>query len=393
MIPKPVSATMQEGVFEITSKTVILVDQGNRRIGDFMADMLSPAMGFRLTVAQHAAGAPSRIELKQDVSLKKEIGAEGYRLKVSKDAVLIEAATGQGLFYGIMTVRQLLPVEVFREAKTDGVRWTVPCVKIVDKPRFQWRGMHLDVCRHFMSKEFVKKYIDLIALHKMNVFHWHLTEDQGWRIEIKRYPKLTEVGAWRKETILGRGRQKPRTFDGKPHGGFYTQADVREIVQYAAERFVTVVPEIEMPGHSQAAIAAYPELGNYDKTFDVCRWWGYGEDVFNVEESTITFLQNVLDEVLELFPSTYIHIGGDEVPKGHWKNSERTQARMKELGLKDEEELQSWFIKRMDTYLANKGRRLVGWDEILEGGLAPGATVMSWRGVAGGIAAAKAGHD
>lgn len=392
VIPKPVDLQPREGVFEITPGTAIVVEPSVQRLGDFLADMLSPAMGYRLTVAQHVENDEPRILLILDDSMK-EAGAEGYHLSVEKDNVIIRAMSQQGLFYGMMTLRQLLPAEIFREAKMKGVQWTVPCVKITDRPRFQWRGMHLDVCRHFMPKEFVKKYIDLIAQHKMNVFHWHLTEDQGWRIEIKKYPKLTEAGAWREETITGRGNTLPREFDGKPHGGFYTQDDVREIVQYAKERFVTVVPEIEMPGHSQAAIAAYPELGNYDRQLGVCRWWGYGEDVFNVEESTIVFLQDVLTEVLGLFPSEYIHIGGDEVPKGHWKNSERAQKRMKELGLKNEEELQSWFIKQMDTFLTNAGRRLVGWDEILEGGLAPGATVMSWRGVDGGIAAAKAGHD
>ncbi|HEY0867360.1 MAG TPA: beta-N-acetylhexosaminidase, partial [Fimbriimonas sp.] len=294
-----------------------------------------------------------------------------------------------GLFYGTRTLLQLLPPEVFRQAKVNSA-WNVPCVEIEDAPRFVWRGSHLDVGRHFMPKEFVLKHIELISQHKLNVLHWHLTEDQGWRIEIKKYPKLTEVGAWRKDTML---TYDPPTYTGKPHGGFYSQDDVREIVAYAAERFVTVVPEIEMPGHAQAAIAAYPELGNTGQPLEVATRWGVIENVFNVEESTIGFLKDVLDEVLELFPSKFIHIGGDECPKKQWKESPRAQQLMKERGLKDEEELQSWFIRQIDDYLDSRGRRLVGWDEILEGGLAEGATVMSWRGEEGGIAAAKAGHD
>jgi hexosaminidase len=394
IIPQPVDIQPQEGFFELTPETAIITDPSSQHRGEYLADTLAPAMGFRLSVRQQPVGDKPYIILKQNNALK-DIGDEGYHLTIQKDNVTIQAKTQHGLFYGIMTLKQLLPPEIFSETKVGGVQWKVPCVTITDTPRFQWRGMHLDVCRHFMPREFVKKYINLIALHKMNVFHWHLTEDQGWRIEIKQYPKLTGVGARRAETIVGhaRGPRDSWTFDGTPHGGYYTQDDIREIVAYAKERFVTVVPEIEMPGHSQAAIAAYPELGNYNQKLDVCTWWGYGADVFNVEESTITFLQNVLTEVMDLFDSEYIHIGGDEVPKHHWKNSQRAQARMKELGLQPEEELQSWFIQRMDAFLTEHGRRLVGWDEILEGGLAPGAVVMSWRGTAGGIAAAEAGHD
>ncbi|MCE5187487.1 MAG: family 20 glycosylhydrolase, partial [Planctomycetaceae bacterium] len=253
-------------------------------------------------------------------------------------------------------------------------------------------GLHLDCCRHFMPKEFILKYIDLLAMHKMNRFHWHLTDDQGWRIEIKKYPKLIEVGAWRTESMVGKNKS-PRTFDGKPHGGFYTQDDIREVVAYAGERFVTVVPEIEMPGHVQAAIAAYPELGTTGKPVPVLTYWGGCEEILNVNESTVLFMQDVLTEVLGLFDSPFIHVGGDEVNKQPWKDSPSVQARMKELNIASEEELQSWFIGRMDQFLTARGRRLVGWDEILEGGLAPGAVVMSWRGEEGGIAAAQAGHD
>jgi hexosaminidase len=300
-----------------------------------------------------------------------------------------------GIFYGMQSLRQLLPPAIFREALVDGVSWTIPAVSIEDYPRFTWRGAHLDVCRHFMPKEFVKKYIDLLALHKINSFHWHLTEDQGWRIQIRKYPRLTEVAAWRNETLVGRYENDPRkrVFDGQRHGGYYTQDDIREIVAYARARFINVVPEIEMPGHAQAAIAAYPELGNTGARLAVMTIWGVSENILNPEERTIAFMQDVLSEVLELFPGPFIHIGGDEAVKIQWKTSPRAQARMRELGLRDEEELQSWFIHRMDEFLTARGRRLVGWDEILEGGLAPNATVMSWRGISGGVTAARAGHD
>jgi hexosaminidase len=244
-----------------------------------------------------------------------------------------------------------------------------------------------------MPLEFIKKYIDNMAMHKLNTFHWHLTEDQGWRIEIKKYPKLTEVGAWRKETLIGHVKDKPHKFDGKRHGGFYTQEQAKEIVQYAKDRFITVVPEIEMPGHAKAAIAAYPELGVTGKPVEVATYWGIFPDIFNVEESTFKFLEDVLTEVMDIFPSEYIHIGGDEAIKDQWKASDKIQQKIKELGLEDEHQLQSYFIKRMEKFINSRGRKLIGWDEILEGGLAPNATVMSWQGVEGGIAAARSNHD
>jgi hexosaminidase len=310
--------------------------------------------------------------------------------------VEIRSAGEAGLFYGVQSLLQLLPPAIFRAAPIGKDEWVIPAVEIEDRPRFGWRGAHLDVARHFMPKSFVLKFIDLLALHKLNTFHWHLTDDQGWRIEIERYPRLAEVGAWRKETLVGHWRttrQNPQ-YDGVRHGGYYSQDDVREVVAYAAARHVNVVPEIEMPGHAQAAIAAYPELGNDpSRRVEAAREWGIKEDICNAEESTILFMQNVLEEVLALFPSEFIHVGGDEAPKKQWKASPAAQARIRELGLKDEDELQSYFIRRMDVYLTERGRRLVGWDEILEGGLAPNATVMSWRGEKGGIAAASAGHD
>ena len=338
----------------------------------------------------------SRIALALDPSLG-GLGEEGYRLTVTADEVAIRAPKPAGIRHGSQTLRQLLPSDIYRRAPVAGASWAIPALEIEDRPGFAWRGSHLDVGRHFMPKEFVLKHLDLLALHKFNVFHWHLTEDQGWRIEIKRYPKLTEVGAWRKDSMVAPRAIDPaqRKFAGRPHGGYYTQDDVREVVRYAADRFITVVPEIEMPGHSRAAIAAYPDLGNdIDKTA-VGTWWGIYDKgaVFGVDDKVFRFLEGVLEEVLELFPSTFIHVGGDEVRKNEWRESKAAQTRLKSLGLKDEDALQSWFIKHFDTWLAAKGRRLVGWDEILEGGLAAGATVMSWRGEDGGIAAAKAGHD
>ncbi|MBI1966905.1 MAG: beta-N-acetylhexosaminidase [Gemmatimonadetes bacterium] len=394
VIPQPVNLTPGTGMFTLTAQTVIWTDRVSARLGHQLAELLEPATGFPLDVQVGGTRTGSRISLRRDTSLKR-LGLEGYRLEVSPTRVLIRAPELAGVFYGIQTLRQLLPPEIFRDAAFDGVRWTVPAVTVEDWPRFPWRGGHLDVCRHFMPKEFVKKYIDLLALHKMNSFHWHLTEDQGWRIEITKYPRLTDVGAWRAQTLVGPYTEDSTTwvFDGERHGGYYTQDDIREIVAYAKERFVTVVPEIEMPGHSQAAIAAYPWLGNTGDSVPVLGRWGVSANILKPSDSTIAFYQDVLTEVLQLFPGPFIHVGGDEALKDQWKASPWVQARIKELGLANEEEMQSWFIRQMDAWLAARGRRLVGWDEILEGGLAPGATVMSWRGTEGGIAAARAGHD
>lgn len=392
VIPQPVRLTRTPGAFVLTGRSVISTDAAMRGVGYALADYVAPATGYRIPVGA-SAGV---ISIRTDTSLAR-LGEEGYRLVVTPTGVAIRASKPAGAFYAVQTLRQLLPVEIFREAKVDGVAWTIPGAIIEDSPRFQWRGAHLDVGRHFMPKAFVKKYIDLLALHKLNRFHWHLTEDQGWRIEIKKYPRLTEIGAWRRETLVGRQRGYADSaqwrFDGQRHGGFYTQDDVREVVAYAAARFITVVPEIEMPGHAQAAIAAYPELGNTGDSVGVGTRWGVYSRILNPEESTIRFMQDVLTEVLTLFPGRYVHIGGDEAVKNEWQASPRAQARIRELGLKDEHELQSYFIRRMDEFLTARGRSLVGWDEILEGGLAPNAVVMSWRGTEGGIAAAQADHD
>jgi len=413
VIPLPQKIQKAEGQFELAPSIGIGAGSGASRIAEKLRDYLRPATGFLLPISSKGA-----IQLSLDSSLK-HLGDEGYALKSSRGGVEIRAFKEAGLFYGIQTLRQLLPPEIFRSSKIEGIKWTVPSVTIEDAPRFVWRGSHVDECRHFMGKDAIKKHLDLLALHKINTFHWHLTDDQGWRIEIKKYPKLTEKGAWRETTMLPpyRSKAEQRRYDGIPHGGFHTQEDIKEIVNYAADRFITVVPEIEVPGHARAALAAYPQLGNFpEQNVTVASIWGVHREVFNVSDETIQFFKDVLDEVLALFPSKFIHMGGDECPKYEWARSEKALARMKQIklvpadatletiqnyvdanGKKAEHPalhgLQSWFVKQFDTYLASKGRRLIGWDEILEGGLAPGATVMSWRGEDGGIAAANAGHD
>jgi len=398
VIPRPVHVTRGTGAFLLTPATAIVTDRATRQIGYLLADWLQPATGYRLAVGAASGGAARTITLRLDTTLTR-LGDEGYRLTVSGTRITIRARRPAGVFYGVETLRQLLPPDIFRAARVDSVTWTVPAVEIEDQPRFQWRGAHLDVSRSFMPKEFVKKYVDLLALHRLNRFHWHLTDDQGWRIEIKKYPLLTAVGAWRRNSLIGVQRYADTTqwvFDSVPHGGFYTQDDVKEIVAYAAARYITVVPEIEMPGHAQAAIAAYPWLGNTGQQLEVLNHWGVDQNILNPSDSAIHFMQDVLTEVLALFPSHWIHTGGDEAPKAQWQASPVAQARIRELGLRDENHLQSWMTAQMSQWLAARGRALIGWDEILEGGtegLAPNAVVMSWRGIQGGIAAAQAGHD
>ena len=394
VVPRPALVTPRPGRFTLAAGTTIWADPASAPVARQLSAYLSPATGFPLPVRVGSAPTGSRIVLRRDTTLRR-LGTEGYRLEVAAGRVTLRAPEPAGLFYGVQTIRQLLPAAVFREGRVRGTAWSMPALVIEDQPRFRWRGGHLDVVRHFMPKEFVKKYIDLLALHKMNSFHWHLTDDQGWRIEIRKYPRLTEVGGWRKETLVGRYESDPlkRVFDGRRHGGFYTQDDVREIVAYASARFVNVVPEIEMPGHAQAAIAAYPRLGVTGDSVGVWTLWGVTDTILAPTDSTVAFMQDVLTEVLELFPGQFIHTGGDEAPKTQWKADSAVQRRIRALGLKDEHEMQSWFVRQMDAFLAARGRRMIGWDEILEGGLAPNATVMSWRGRDGGIAAARAGHD
>jgi hexosaminidase len=399
LIPRPVHVTRGSTVFVLAPGTVVVTDRDTRQIGQQLADWLGPATGYRLPVTASPGSATRVVSLRLDPALAR-LGDEGYRLSVTPSRITIRAFRPAGAFYAAQTLRQLLPAEIFREAPVAGVPWTVPAVEIEDMPRFGWRGAHLDVSRSFMPKEFVKKYIDLLALHKLNRFHWHLTDDQGWRIEIKKYPRLTSVGAWRSQSLVGVQHDYADTsqwvYDRIPHGGYYTQDDVREIVAYAAARFITVVPEIEMPGHAQAAIAAYPWLGNTGAQLEVLTHWGVDENILNPSDSAIHFMQDVLTEVLTLFPGHWVHTGGDEAPKNQWQASPVAQARIKALGLHTENELQSWLTAQMSQFLATRGRALIGWDEILEGGmegLAPNAVVMSWRGIEGGIAAAQAGHD
>jgi hexosaminidase len=390
IIPQPTKIVEKPGSFTL-EKNVAIIGPRNCETAVFAARELSRSTGFKLSLALSTDSPSISFSLDPKVG---SLGDEGYRLFVAKGGVVIRAATEAGLFNGFQTLRQLFPPEIYA---TEPIKrtWTVPCVEIEDSPRFRWRGAMLDVARHFMPKEDVKRFIDLMSIHKLNSFHWHLTDDQGWRIEIKKYPKLTEVGAWRKETLVGRypAKMEDMVFDGVREGGFYTQDDIREVVAYAAERHVTIVPEIEMPGHAQAAIAAYPWLGNATEKLEPLTYWGVNPNVYNTSDRTIQFQKDVLDEVMTLFPGEFIHVGGDECPKDQWKTSAEAQARIKALNLKDEHELQSWFIRQIDAYIASKHKRLIGWDEILEGGLAPGAAVMSWRGTEGGIAAAKAGHD
>ena len=395
VIPAPVSIEQGEGSFILTPATRIIARGAAWIEASKLIDALAPATGFVLRGSVSLSQDGTAIELKLDDSAG-DLGGEGYTLEVTRQRVTMIAKKPAGLFYGIQTLLQLMSPAVFSETVMDDVAWEVPSVKIADSPRFPWRGLLLDPARHFIAKSAVLRFIDTMALHKFNSLQLHLTDDQGWRIEIKKYPKLTEVGAWRKETVAGHARNRPMRFDGKRHGGFYTQDDIREIVQYAAARHIRVVPEIEMPGHAASAISAYPYLGVFpkkQKDLSPLTYWGVSPHIFGPRPATVTFLQDVLAEVLELFPSEHIHVGGDEAVKNQWKASEEVQAIIRDKGLKDEEELQSWFIEQMDTFLTERGRRLVGWDEILQGGLAPGATVMSWRGQQGGIAAANAGHD
>ncbi|MDT0392388.1 beta-N-acetylhexosaminidase [Streptomyces dubilierae] len=391
LIPAPRRIETGNGPgFVLDAGTVLEAGPGAERAARWLRATVGAATGLPLDPRTGGTGA---LHLRVRPGLG---GPEAYRLTVGAGRALVEGADATGLFWGAQTFRQLLGPEAFRRAPVSGTRtWELPAVTVEDAPRFRWRGLMLDVARHFMPKEGVLRYLDLMAAHKLNVFHFHLTDDQGWRIEIERHPRLTEIGSWRARTKTGH-RASP-LWEEKPHGGYYTQDDIREIVAYAAERHITVVPEIDVPGHSQAAIAAYPELGNTDvvdtSALSVWDTWGINPNVLAPTDTTLRFYEGVLEEVLALFPSEFVHIGGDECPKEQWRLSPTAQARIRELGLADEDELQSWFIRHFDTWLAARGRRLIGWDEILEGGLAEGAAVSSWRGYAGGIAAARAGHD
>ena len=389
MIPAPADVSIGEGVFRLSSATPVVTaaDPEVERIARYFTDLVARTTELRLNPLEpNKVGAQQRVIRLELNAAEGAAGEEGYSLNVSPERIVISARSPRGLFYGAITLWQLITAHPVVESEV-----SIPAVALVDQPRFAWRGLMLDVARHYMPPEFIKQMLDWMAVHKLNTLHWHLTDDQGWRLEIKKYPLLTEVGAWR--IPAGDAGIDASTGQPRRYGGFYTQAEVRDIVRYAAERFITVVPEIEMPGHAQAAIAAYPKLGSINDRPRVSPDWGIHTYLFNVEEDTFTFLENVLTEVIDLFPGPYVHVGGDEAVKDQWQASARVQHRMRELGVADEIALQAYFIHRIDAFLRAKGRRLVGWDEILDGGLPPDAIVMSWRGMDGGRKAARLGHD
>ena len=389
IVPYPNHLETGRGTYRVTDRPVTCDSRTDERtqraVVGFAARLATVTGGTNpVTVADEVPA--SGIRFVTDESLP----AEGYELNVDGEGIEVRASQFPGFLYALQSLEQLLPAAVYGTEPAPDAAWEVPCVKIADAPRFAYRGMHLDVARHFFSVDEVKRYIDVMAIHKLNTLHWHLTDDQGWRIEIKRYPELTAVGSIRKATVV---RKEWGTYDGTPYGGFYTQDEIRDVVNYAAERFITVIPEIEFPGHAVGALASYPWLGCKGEGYEVRRRWGISKEVFCPgKETTFEFLQNVFAEVLELFPSEFIHIGGDECPKDSWKQCPLCQERIRTEGLKDEFELQSYTVRRMEKWLREHGRKIIGWDEILEGGVSPTATVMSWRGSKGGIAAAKAGN-
>ncbi len=396
IIPQPVSIEQKDGVFTLNEKTKIVFHELDmvQDVAVYFMDYIKKATGFEL---ENGGDEDNKNQIILKFGGNETLGDEGYELDVTEEQLIITAASSKGLFYGVQTLLQLLPPQIYSPHKIEDVKWEIPVCTIMDKPRFAWRGMHLDVSRHFFSVEFVKKYIDLIAMHKMNIFHWHLTDDNGWRIEIKKYPLLTEVGAWRvnREDMPWREVTPPEPGEKATYGGFYTQEEIKEVVAYAAQRQIQVIPEIEMPGHTSEVLAAYPELSCKGEELYVQpgSYWP-NTDIFCAgNEEVFLFIENVMEEVIDLFPAEYIHIGGDEANKTEWEKCSKCQKRIKDEGLKDEHELQSYFIKRIEKYINSKGKKMIGWDEILEGGLAPEATVMSWRGFEGGIDAATQGHD
>ncbi len=381
IVPKVKSLLLSEGYFEVNSETVILVWNDSTQPANYLKSLIDSSLHTEIPIIrikdEEFENYTNYILVSNN---SKMIGIGTYGLNIDSSCITISAMSNIGARYAVQTLRQLFVDEFHLGKKRNN--WYLPCVKIDDYPKFQHRGLLLDCSRHFFKKEVIKKYIDVLALYKMNVLHWHLTEDQGWRIEIDAFPKLTEIGAWRTE------------LDSSNYGGFYTKVEIKEIVTYANERGITIIPEIELPGHSQAAIAAYPNLSCTGQQVQVANDWGVFKEIYCAgNDSVFQFIETVLDEVLELFPSQYIHIGGDEAPKFRWKHCPKCQRRMKNNGLNDEHELQSYFIRRVEKYLNNKGRKLIGWDEILEGGLSENATVQSWRGMEGGILAAKSGHN
>jgi len=390
IIPKPVQLTPQAGHFTFKASTKIVL--GNRdpelKISvDYLKDLIKESTGITLPYVRSTGTNTVTFSLNPSFS-----NEEGYHMTITSSRINVKAKTSRGIFYAIQTLRQLMPPDIEDKiADIETIR--IPAAEIIDTPRFLYRGVMLDVARHFFSIDFLKKYIDALAFYKINTFHLHLTDDQGWRVEIKKYPLLQKISAWRKETLVGYRTDTPKVFDGIPHGGYYTQAQLKELVRYAQDRAITIIPEIDIPGHSQAVLAAYPELGCIDSAYEVSTQWGVHKDVLCPTEATFTFLQNVFTELMAIFPSKYIHIGGDEVPKDRWKACAFCQELIKKEGLKDEEGLQSYVIRRMEKFLNAHGRYIIGWDEILQGGIAPNAVIMSWHGEKGGVEAAQASHE
>jgi len=392
IVPIPMQVTEGKGVFTIQKGTRILVDEtnGTMEVAELLAKKINISSGINVEISSYNAAFPKNNTIVfTTLGAAVALGKEGYSIEITEANVFIQSVSSQGFFYGLQSLLQLLPPDI--EKQNTGLKsYSLPVVGIKDMPRFGYRGMHLDVGRHMFTVEFIKKYIDLMAMYKINTFHWHLTEDQGWRIEIKKYPLLTQKGSIRKGTQIGRTDES----DTIAYGGFYTQAEAREIVAYAASKYITVIPEIEMPGHSIAALTAYPGLSCTGGPFEVRTKWGVADDILCAgNDSVFTFMQDVLTEIMDIFPSTYIHIGGDEAPKVRWEACPKCQARIKTEGLMNEAELQSYFIKRIEKFLISNNRSLIGWDEILEGGLAPEATVMVWHGIQAAIDAATQSHD
>ena len=395
IIPLPQEIKLAKGDgFILKETTTISYPEGNTKLAQ-TADFLSEYIEFSTNMKLKTAP-----EVKSSNVIKLETGLnnsnpDAYTLTVNDNEIVIKGASDAAVFYGVQTLRKSIP------AYSDGFDVLLPAVSIVDKPRFGYRGMHLDVSRHFFPVEFVKKYIDILALHNINTFHWHLTDDQGWRIEIKSHPKLAEIASMRKETLIGSlYNEEPHQYDGIPHGGGYTQEEIKDVVQYAQDRFITIIPEIDLPGHMLAVLSAYPELGCTGGPYDAATTWGIFDDVLCAgNDDVYTFLEDVFGEVIELFPSEYIHIGGDECPKTRWEKCPKCQARMKQEGIvtdahsKKEEKLQTYMMSKVEKFLNDRGRRIIGWDEILQGGITPNATIMSWRGTEGGIEAARLNHD
>jgi hexosaminidase len=389
LLPVPSTIDYSDGTFNLNNQTKVVLsvsDEKANGVAQYLVEQVKFLSGISINIDTKTKEISNSIILRLDYTSQNK---EAYTLKVESNGIEINASSVSGLFYGVQTLLQMVyPGEVINNSVT------LTCAEVKDEPSFSWRGMHLDVSRHFYSVTFIKKMLDVMATLKLNTFHWHLTDDQGWRIEIKKYPKLTEVGSWRKETMEGHYVEIDQKFDNMRYGGYYTQDEIREVVNYAQSRFIRVVPEIEMPGHAVAALSAYPQYSCTGGPFEVYTKWGVSDDVFCAgKEETFGFLEDILSEVIDLFPGEYIHIGGDECPKLRWKECSLCQKRIVDEHLKNELELQSYFIKRIEKFIASKGKKLIGWDEILEGGLPERATVMSWRGYEGGIEAAHSGHD